>query len=229
MERLFEPHTQKPILLASATIHQAAVSMLSALGLCLMLCSIQYVQAEGTGRIVKWKDEKGVTHYGDSIPMQYINRENSLINRQGVTVKHNKSAPTQDNTDELAKMEYAKSEQAKKDKALLGAFTNANEIDLALERNIQLDKIALENLQQEKANHQKNLDAKQVMAASFEKRKMVTPKELKADIVNEQAQLDSLNKEISARNNAIGATRKRFDEDKKRYLLLKSQPSKEAP
>jgi len=228
MERLFEP-LQKPTQLASATIHQATITTLWALGLCLMLCSMQSAQAEGAGRIVKWKDEKGVTHYGDTIPTQYINRENSLINRQGVTVKHNKPAPTQDNADELAKIEYSKSEQAKKDKALLGAFTNVNEIDLALERNIQLDKIALENLQQEKATHQKNLEAKQVMAASFEKRKKVTPKELTADIANAQTQIDSLNKEISARNNAIGATRKRFDEDKKRYLLLKSQPSKEAP
>lgn len=203
--------------------------MLWALGLCLLLCSMQFAQAEGAGRIVKWKDDKGVTHYGDTIPMQYINRENSLINRQGVTVKHNMPAQAQNNADELAKIEYTKSEQAKKDKALLGAFTNANEIDLALERNIQLDKIALENLQQEKANHQKSLDAKQVMAASFEKRKKVIPKELKADIANEQSQVDSLNKEISARNDAIGVTRKRFDEDKKRYLLLKHQPSKEAP
>jgi hypothetical protein len=228
MERLFEP-LQKPILSDSATINQVATNMLWTLGLCLMLCSIQYAQAEGSGRILKWKDEKGVTHYGDSIPTQYINRENSLINRQGITVKHNKPALTQDNTDELAKIEYAKSEQAKKDKALLGAFTNVNEIDLALERNIQLDKIALENLQQEKANHQKNLVVKEAMAASFEKRKKMTPKELKADIANEQEQIASLDEKIAARNTAISATRKRFDEDKQRYLLLKSQHGKQTP
>lgn len=228
MERLFKP-LQQPISLASATISQVATNTLWSLALCLTLCSIQYAQAESTGRIVKWKDEKGVTHYGDSIPTQYINRENSLINRQGITVKHNKPAPTQDNTDALAKIEQAKSEQSKKDKALLGAFTNANEIDLALERNIQLDKIALENLQQEKANHQKSIDTKKAMVASFQKRKKEIPSELKADIADEQAQIESLDEKIAARNTAIGATRKRFEEDKKRYLLLKSQPSKEAP
>jgi hypothetical protein len=228
MERLFEP-LQKPILSDSATINQVATNMLWTLGLCLMLCLIQYAQAEGSGRILKWKDENGVTHYGDSIPTQYINRESSLINRQGITVKHNKPAPTQDNTDELAKSEYAKSEQAKKDKALLGAFTNASEIDLALERNIQLDKIALENLQQEKAIHQKSLNAKQAMVVSFEKRKKMTPKELKADIANEQAQIHNIDEKITARNTAISVTRKRFNEDKKRYLLLKHQPSKETP
>lgn len=228
MERLFEP-LQKPILPALVATNPFATNMLWAFGLCLMLCSIQYAQAEGSGRILKWKDEKGVTHYGDSIPTQYINRESSLINRQGITVKHNKPALSQDNTDELAKIEYAKSEQAKKDKALLGAFTNVNEIDLALERNIQLDKIALENLQQEKANHQKNLVVKEAMAASFEKRKKMTPKELKADIANEKMQILSIDEKIAVRNTAISATRKRFDEDKKRYLLLKSQPGKESP
>jgi hypothetical protein len=228
MERLFEP-LKKPISLASATINQVATNMLWMLGLCLIWCSIQYAQAEASGRILKWKDENGVTHYGDSIPTQYINRESSQINRQGITVKHNKPVPTQDNTDELAKIEYAKSEQAKKDKALLGAFTNANEIDLALERNIQLDKIALENLQQEKAIHQKNLVAKQAIAADFEKRKKLIPKELKVDIASEQAQIHHIEEKITARNTTISETRKRFDEDKKRYLLLKHQPSKETP
>jgi hypothetical protein len=229
MERLFEQHTQKPAFLAFVTMQQAKLTMLWTLSLALMLCSIQYAQADGAGRIVKWKDEKGVTHYGDSIPTQYLNRENSLINRQGITVKHNKPAQSQENTDALAKVEYEKSEQAKKDKALLGAFTNANEIDLALERNIQLDKIALEHLQQEKVNHQKSLDAKVAMVASFEKRKKMTPQELKADIANEQAQINRLDEQIAARNTAISATRKRFDEDKKRYLFLKSQSSREMP
>jgi hypothetical protein len=55
------------------------------------------------------------------------------------------------------------------------------------------------------------------------------PKELKVDIASEQAQIHHIEEKITARNTTISETRKRFDEDKKRYLLLKHQPSKETP
>lgn len=205
------------------TIHQHTICCISAIGLGMLLCSAPYAHAEGTGRIVKWKDEKGATHYGDNIPSQYVDRENSLINRQGITIKHN--LPAKGSADEVSKVDTAKSEQAKKDKALLGAFTNVNEIDLALERNIQLDKIALESLKQDKFSHQKALNEKKVLAASYEKRKEIVPKDLTEHISEEQNKIDKINQQITDRNNVISATRQRFDTDKKRYILLKNSPA----
>jgi hypothetical protein len=42
----------------------------------------------------KWVDENGVTHYGDSIPSQYINRANVELNQGGVILKKNEPALT---------------------------------------------------------------------------------------------------------------------------------------
>ena len=186
--------------------------------LCLWLCFIQSAHAENKNRIVKWKDDKGVTHYGDRIPPQYSNRENSIINRQGVTVKHNKPISDQEQALDLAKLE-----QDKKDKALLGAFTNANEIDLARDRNIQLDLITLENLNQEKINNQKQLTENQKLADGFTKRKKPIPDDLNTDISKNQAEIGKIDQRINERKQIIENTRKRFDEDKKRYLTLKNQ------
>jgi hypothetical protein len=186
--------------------------------LCLWLCFIQSAHAENTNRIVKWKDDKGVTHYGDRVPPQYSNRENSIINRQGVTVKHNKPINDQEQALDLAKLE-----QDKKDKALLGAFTNANEIDLARDRNIQLDLITLENLNQEKINNQKQLTENQKLADGFTKRKKPIPDDLNADISRNQAEIGKIDQRINERKQMIENTRKRFDEDKKRYLSLRNQ------
>jgi hypothetical protein len=36
--------------------------------------------------LYKWTDEKGVTHYGDSIPPQYAKQERRVLNRQAVEV-----------------------------------------------------------------------------------------------------------------------------------------------
>ncbi len=225
MQKLLRPQPSQAKQVATVSTQQFVMYSICLLGI--LLCTAQNAKAESNSKILKWKDENGVTHYGDNMPSQYSNRENSLINRQGITVKHN--MPYKDNADELHKIEQEKSEQAKKDKALLGAFTNVGEIDLALERNIQLDKIALENLKQDRATHQKSLDSKKSMAATFEQKKKAVPKDLKADIADEQAQISRLDKNITDKNTAISETRKRFEEDKKRYTQLKNESAKLAP
>lgn len=187
-----------------------------------MLWAAQTVHAETTGRIVKWKDEKGATHYGDKIPPQYANRESSVINRQGITVKQNKPISYEQQAADQTKLE-----QIKKDKALLGAFTSADEIDLARDRNIQPDLIALEMLNQEKNNHLKQLTKNKNLADSYTKRKKSIPQDLSAEIATGNAEIVKVDQRINERNQQIENTRKRFDADKKRYLALKNQTANE--
>ncbi len=187
---------------------------------CMLLCSTFNAQAENANRIVKWKDEKGVTHYGDKIPTQYINQESSEINKQGVTVKHHKPVSSQDQAIDLAKRE-----QDKKDKALLGAYTNAEEIDLARDRNVQLDLIALESLNQEKITQQKKLSANKKLAENYTKRKKPVPEDLTEAISNNQKEIVQISQRTQERKQIIEKTRQRFDENKKRYLELKGLDS----
>lgn len=194
-----------------------------ALSLLTLLCFCSTATAENASRIVKWKDEKGVTHYGDKIPPQYVNRENSEINKQGVTIKHNKPNSNLDQA-----QDFAKREQDKKDKALLGAYTNAEEIDLARDRNVQLDLIALENLNQEKINQQKKLSENKSLADSHIKRKKPIPADLAEAISNNQEEIARINQRMLDRKQIIEKTRQRFDENKKRYLELKGLTPSEA-
>lgn len=215
-------------MLASKLIKQTLaeskqIHLLFLICICTLMLGNHVAYAESaSGRIVKWKDDKGVTHYGDRIPPQYVNRESSLINRQGVTIKHNKP-----NNGEDQAADIAKNEQDKKDKALLGAFTHASEIDLARDRNLQFDQIALENLEQEKLSNQKKLNANKTTAASLAKRKKAVPTELQTDISNYEAEVEKLDGLINERKQLIEATRKRFDEDKKRYIYLRNQSAVE--
>lgn len=186
--------------------------------------------AEGTGKILKWKDEKGATHYGDRIPPQYANRESSIINPQGITVKHNKPISNQDQTLDIAKLD-----QDKKDKALLAAFTNENEIDLARDRNLQLDLVALENLQLDKSNAQKHLAENKKTVDELTKQNKKIPANLSADMASNQVTNARLEQLIKERKLAIENTRQRFDSDKQRYISLKyhttgnNAPDTEAP
>jgi hypothetical protein len=182
-------------------------------------CITQHAHAEGTGRIVKWKDEKGITHYGDSIPPQYADRDNALMNKQGITIQHNKpNAPHQNKDEELAKLE-----QEKKDRALLGTFTNADEIDLTRDRNLEPELLALKNLQQDRAIAQKKVDKSKAAADAFSKSKKPVPPSVSAEHKANKDGLAKIDQHISERQQAADNIRQRFGDDKKRYLILRGQ------
>jgi hypothetical protein len=187
---------------------------------CLVLFLLVSFSHTAHSAIVKWKDDKDVTHYGDSKPPQYANRESSEISKQGITLKRFKPVSVQDQAIDAAKLE-----QDKKDKALLSAFTNANEIDLARDRNLQLDIIALDNLQLQKKSSLKKLTENQSLANAYIKKNKPVPDELSAEIKMTQEELENTEKQINTRQAAMQATRQRFDEDKKRFIMLKSEPA----
>ena len=190
---------------------------LSVFGLLLLLVFVQHAHADNASKIVKWKDDNNVTHYGDKIPAQYSNRENSVISKQGITVQRNKPVSYQDQA-----LNLAKQEQDRKDKALLSAFTNENEIDLARDRNLQLDQVTIEGLQLQKTNSLKRLTENQKMADRLMKIKKPIPADLATDIKSSQSEIEKQDRQIVVRKVAMETTRKRFDEDKQRYIALKN-------
>ncbi len=187
----------------------------------IMLCSISLILchtsiADNTGRIVKWKDEKGVTHYGDKIPPQYSNRENSLISKQGITIKQNKVEIYEDKAAALAKIE-----QHKKDKALLGTFSNAEEIDLTRDRNLEPSLMAIKNLQKDRVLSQKKCGKINVQLNTFTKAKKIVSANLKSELQACQAHLAKIDRKITEHQQALDDIRELFDKDKKRYLDLR--------
>ncbi len=96
-------------------------------------------------KIIKWIDEKGITHYGDQLPSQYAGHSNSEISQRGIILKQNK--PVDSNVEQI---NQEKQEQDKKDKALLASYTTVEEIDLARDRNLQLDLATMQNLMQQR-------------------------------------------------------------------------------
>lgn len=192
--------------------------------LCAALCITANARAEGASRIVKWKDEKGVTHYGDSIPTQYSNRDSDLMNKQGIIVQHNKA-----NAHEETKGMSAKLEQDKKDRALLGTFTNAEEIDLTRDRNLEPELLMLKNLQQDRMVAQDKVDQANAKAAGFIKTKKLVPANIQEEQKSSKAALAKIDQRIKDRQQSIDSIRKRFEEDKRRYLVLKGHGAINSP
>ena len=204
-------------------VQKFLLQSLGLVSLLVLLGTIQYAYADGTG-IVKWKDDKGVTHYGDKIPAQFSNTENSIINKQGITVKRNKPITVQDEA-----VSQAKIEQDKKDKALLSAFTNETEIDLARDRNLQLDQVTVDGLQLQRANSFKRLADNQKYVNTFTAKKKLVPTDLATDIKNNRQEVAKIDQQIADRKTSMESTRKRFEADKKRYIALKNYANGSGP
>lgn len=184
----------------------------------LCLCTVWAQLAQAEGKIVKWKDDKGVIHYGDKLPAEAAGRDNSEINNTGTVIKRNSAYNPKTNSYEV---ESAASTQAKKDSALLASYGSIEEIDLARDRNIKSDEIALFNLNQRLADVNEQLKNNQEKASSFIKRKKNVPPHIADNINLNQSQIAKTQAEILSVESNIALTRARFAGYKTRYAELK--------
>lgn len=206
-----------------------AVPVVWAVGACFLAATCQPVWADAAkpagGHIVKWVDENGVTHYSDGIPAQYSGRDNAEINPQGIVIRRNKTTqPTAENREEEALNQKAL-EQRRRDRSLLASYTTAQEIDLARERNLQLDEIALQGLKQRRETAINRLSVNRKSFDSYTKSNKPAPADLAQSLSNSQAQVARIDQEIARRVASMEATRARFNRDKQRFLQLKPATS----
>lgn len=192
------------------------------LGLVFLLLGMYFslANAEGTSKkIIKWVDEKGVTHYGDVQPTEY-NNKNSVLNSRGMVIQnHDVKTQTPVDTPE-------QQEQQRKDKALLASYTTQEEIDLALERHLQMDEITTQGLLVRKTSVQKQLTANKKTADGFVTRKKEVPADLTQDIKSNEAEIVHIDAQIKQQKESSEASKQRFAADKQRFIELKSTAAK---
>ena len=171
------------------------------------------------GKIVIWKDSNGVTHYGDKLPFQEAGRNNTELRNNGIVIKQNSAINKKNTVDQQKEQERLAQEHA--DKVLLASYTNAKEIDLACQRNLEPDQAALESLTQHQRNVlSKNLRNKKIEQDLISKNKPI-PAHLTEELKQSQSQIDSTNKQIAKRKQDMEATRKRYADEKSRFIALK--------
>jgi hypothetical protein len=167
-------------------------------------------------KIVKWVDSKGVTQYGDKLPASEAGRSNSEINKQGMVVKKNVTA---DKSNEA--LDQQKLEQERKNKILLASYTKADEIDLARDRNLQMDQAAVQALTQQKINITSRTSRNNKTAEGFRARKKPLPAYLSDELKLSKTESANIDKQLAQRKLSMETTRKRYAEEKSRFIALK--------
>jgi len=97
---------------------------------------------KGTGtqteKLYRWVDNKGVVHYGDSIPPEYSKQERDVLNKQGVQIGTLEAEKTPAQVaEELRKREAQRQSQAR-DEILLRTYLSAEQIEQLRDQRLDL-------------------------------------------------------------------------------------------
>ena len=186
--------------------------------------ALALADAAAAAKIYKWTDEKGVTHYGESIPPEYKDNPATEM-RGGITVRKIDAANSPNQlkaTDEKAAREQKQRafEQRRRDMALVNTYTSTKEIDEARDRTLQLPVQAIRSLEPRLKKAQERLNALQRQAAGLAEAGKQVPDGLSQDIADQKAEVDAFKAEMDRHQAQVQAIRTKYDEDKKRYVEL---------
>jgi chromosome segregation ATPase len=87
----------------------------------------------------KWVDENGVTHYGDSVPAEYSQREQHVLNSQGIEVQKRQAEMTPAEAAAFKAKQKEESDRRQHDMFLMSTYPSVKEIETV--RDARLDQI----------------------------------------------------------------------------------------
>lgn len=195
------------------------------LGISLVLCCAFCASAEA--KLYKWVDDNGTTHYGETIPPEYANKDATKLSDKGrVEQRIEKLTPEEQRARDAedAKKNSAKQaaiEAKRRDSALLNTFSNENEIDLSRDRSLQQVEARINSINTMLKSAQASLVEHQKEQDGLVKQGKKIPKSLLEDVAESEAQVAKLNKELAQNEQELAKVKARFEADKLRYRELK--------
>jgi hypothetical protein len=195
------------------------------LGLGLVLCGAFCTSAEA--KLFKWIDDSGVTHYGETIPPEYANKDATRLSDKGRVEKHiDRLTPEEKQAKEAAVAKKNADQQAsieakRRDAALLGSFSNEKEIDLARDRALQQVQARVDSYTTMTKSAQDSLAGLRKEQADKEKLGRKIPKSLLEDIAEGEARVAKTQKDLTQSEQEMINVKARFEADKVRFRELK--------
>jgi len=117
-------------------------------------------------KVYRWVDDKGVVHFGDSIPAEFAEYPKEVLNEDAVTIGslEGKKTPEQLEAERIeTERRVAREMQRRADQALLSTYLTVEEILLHRDRRVELfqaqsrvTELYLSNLEQRLANLRRN-------------------------------------------------------------------------
>ena len=179
-----------------------------------------------TAKMYKWVDDQGVTHYGETVPPEYADKDRSELNKAGRVIKKKEVlTPEERRAKELEGIKQRENEEAalewkRRDKALLNTYSNVKEIDLARDRSLQQVEARINSIGSQLKMAEDNLKGLQKEADGYTKANKKIHASLQEDLQESQARLAKLQQDMEKSRAEKAAVEARFNADKARYNEL---------
>jgi len=203
--------------------------------LCAGLClSSLGLAGKGAAATYKWVDEKGVTHYSDTLPPDNSKNANIQLDKRGIVKKKTERALTavevkakQEEIQRLKEEEIKAKQQKRLNEIMLATYAAESEIDLVRDRSLEpydgkihLARERIELLQRQLIDQNKQL-------ASFSgttptAKKKTPPPRLKKEIAAVSKEISTLEKSIKELENEKSQMVVKYSDDKRRFRELKA-------
>ncbi len=185
---------------------------------------------DGSARVYKWVDSKGVIHYGDSVPAEYAQGDRSILNSQGVEIDHvagRKNAEEQklqDQADQSAR------DRKLHDQFLLTTYTSTKDIEqLRDERVGQIDgqiKASLVYIESLRVRLTELVQRAQVFKPySDDPKARRLPDQLAAELVRTSDEARTQRLALDVKRKEESDVRAQFEADVVRYKELTTRPN----
>ncbi len=177
-------------------------------------------------KMYKWVDDKGTTHYGETIPPEYAHKDRSELDKSGrVIEKKEVLTPEERRAGEEADAkkradDEAALERKRRDKALVNTYSNEKEIDLARNRNLQQVEARINSASSQLKMAEGNLAGLKKEADSYNASGKKVPASLQEDLHESQARLSKLQQDMEKAKAEKATLDARYDADKARYKEL---------
>lgn len=175
----------------------------------------------------KWVDEQGVTHYGDTVPAEYSQREQQILNEQGVVTGKRLAEMTPQEAAAYAAKQKEEARKKQHDMFLLSTYPSVKEIENV--RDARLDQINGQVIAAEAyiASLTTRLDGLKQRSMNFAPyntkpgaRRM--PDDLAEEMVRAMSELRTQNSALTAKRNELQSVRDSYDADIARYKELRT-------
>jgi hypothetical protein len=177
-------------------------------------------------KLYKWVDNNGTTHYGETVPPEYADKDRVELNNEGRVIKNEEVITPErrlaKEQEDEKKREDAKAalEQQRRDKTLINTYSSVQEIDLARSRSLQQVDARINVLNSYLKAANDKLLALQTEADNDTKANRKIPDSLQEDLRDVQARLTKLQQDLEKPNAEKAALEARFAADKTRYMEL---------
>jgi len=185
------------------------------------------------GKLYQWTDDKGVVHYGDSVPPEYAKADRNVLNNQGVHVGFEQGELTPEQRAEKARL-AAEAEQAKRqreeiarrDKMLLETYLSVSDIEDLRNRRLELLESQIKVTELYLANLRKRLLTLQDEASNYKpytarENAPQIPENLATDISRTVGSINLYEQTLSHARSTQETVRNSFDDDIRRFKQLK--------